>query len=179
MPNRRLSCLVGERCVGRLEFVQQSQAGLPGRLAGLLPAAFLATALPRRTLFQRVVLCMIDHGLLPASLRAHHGPRSCLGGWKDDPSGLQRKSLVFVGRQSGPVQSSPPSPDGLDRGQVAPCGLLIFGLLSRRVRLGRLCLGDQEFCILHPFGCLMQTVSSCVPTPTLHWSELERVWLSE
>jgi len=69
MTDGRLSCL--ESAVDSLEFVQQSQAGLPGRLAGLLPAPFLARALPRRTLFQRAVFCMIDHGLL---LRAHHGP---------------------------------------------------------------------------------------------------------
>lgn len=108
MPNRRLSCLVGERCVGRLEFVQQSQAGLPGRLAGLLPAAFLATALPRRTLFQRVVFCMIDHGLLPASPSWAQVVPGCLGG-KTTRQGCNIKvwsSWVVSPVQSSPVQST-------------------------------------------------------------------------
>lgn len=78
MPDRRLSCLESVVLVVSNSCSSKARAGLPGRLAGLLPAAFLATALPRRTLFQRLVFCMIDHGRLPASPGAHHGPRSCL-----------------------------------------------------------------------------------------------------
>ena len=63
--------------VGR-EFVQERPAGLPGRLAGLLSARYLARALPRCSLFQHPVFCMIDHGLLLPDEPIIHGPRSCL-----------------------------------------------------------------------------------------------------
>lgn len=120
MPDRRLSCLESVVLVVSNSCSSKARAGLAGRLAGLLPAAFLATALPRRTLFQRLVFCMIDHGRLPASLRAREpimGPgRVCLW-WKDDPSGLQRKSLVFVSRAVSPVQSSPVHRVQMDHGE--------------------------------------------------------------
>lgn len=159
IKNRALPCPT-DACPVWLESVvlvvsnscSKARAGLPGRLAGLLPRLFLATALPRRTLFQRLVFCMIDHGLLPASPRAHHGPRSCLSVVERRPIGAATQKFGLRGSiQSSPVQSNPVHRVQMDHGgggvggRVAPCGLLIFGLLSCRVRLGTLCLGGQEF----------------------------------
>lgn len=108
MPDRRLSCLESVVLVVSNSCSSKARAGLPGRLAGLLAAAFLATApLPRRTLFQRLVFCMIDHGRLPASPSWAQVVSVC--GGKTTHRGCNVKvwsSWVAQSVQSSPVQST-------------------------------------------------------------------------